>query len=153
VAGPSDANIAAFVLAANNSDISYARLAASRSQSPAVKQFATQMLTDEAGVNRMVGELLTRKDLNAEDYSTSLAYRDESALRRDQLREADGRGFDATYVANEIAHHTKVLATIDANLMPSVRTPELRQLLTSLRPAVAAHLAQAQELQTSMGNK
>jgi putative membrane protein len=153
VKGPSDANIAAFVLAANNSDISYARLAATRSQSPAVKQFASQMLADESGVNQAVGELLTRKDLNAEDYATSLAYRDESALRRDQLREADGRGFDATYLSNEIAHHTKLLATIDGSLMPSARTPDLKRLLASIRPTVAAHLAQAQELQASLGSK
>ena len=60
VAGPLDPNIAAIVLAANNTDISYARLAPSRAQSPAVKEFAAQMLTDHTGVNRLVSDLLVR---------------------------------------------------------------------------------------------
>src|SRR6478752_7391960 len=65
--GPSDANIAAILLAANNTDISYARLAPNRAQSPAIKDFAARMLTDHNAVNAMVNELLGRINLTPEE--------------------------------------------------------------------------------------
>src|SRR5689334_18461193 len=56
----SDANIAAMVLASNNTDISYARLVPSRAQRVDVKKFAERMLTDHTGVNTLVTNLLTK---------------------------------------------------------------------------------------------
>lgn len=151
VKGPTDANIAAILLAANNTDISYGRIATSRAQTPAVKEYASQMIVDHAGVNRIVNDLLTRMMLNPEDNTASLEFRDESAAKRDQLHEATPRGFDASYMLNEVSYHTKLLASIDNTLLPSARSPEIRQLLTSLRPAVAAHLAHAEQVQAGLG--
>lgn len=153
VKGPSDANIAAILLAASSTDISYARLAPNRAQAPGTKDYAAQMVTDQASVNRMVSEALVRMKLDPEDNDASLAFRDESATRRDVLRQLDGRAFDAAYLMNEVTYHTKLLASIDNSLLPSAQSREMKNLLTSLRPAVAAHLAQAQELQTSMASK
>lgn len=153
VAGPTDANIVAMVLAANNTDISYARLVPSRAQTPAVKEYANQMLADNTGVNRIMNDFLTRIKLSPEDNAASLSFRDESAARRDQLRAADAHAFDATYMANEVVYHSRLLASIDNTLLPSVRSPELRQLLTSIRPAVAAHLAHAQQLQAGLASR
>lgn len=153
VKGPTDAEIAAVLLAASNTDISYARLAPTRAQSPDTKDYAAQMAADHASVNRMVNEMLVRIKLNPEDNAASLAFRDESATRRDVLRQLDGRAFDAAYLMNEVTSHTKLLASIDNSLLPSARSPELKNLLTTLRPAVAAHLAHAQELQASLASK
>jgi len=150
---PTDANIAAILLAENNTDISYARLAPSRAQSAPVKEFAAQMLADHNGVNRLVNDLLVRIKLDPEDNKTSLDFRDESAARRDQLRELEGRAFDTTYIANEVTYHTKFLSSIDGSLLPSARNPDLRQLLTSIRAAVAAHLAHAEQVRTGLGGR
>jgi putative membrane protein len=153
VKGPSDANIAAILMAASNTDISYARLAPNRAQASGTKEYAAQMMTDQSSVNRMVNEALVRMKLDPEDNDASLAFRDESATRRDMLRQLDGRAFDAAYLMNEVTYHQKLLASIDNSLLPSARTKEMKNLLTSLRPAVAAHLAQAQELQASLASK
>jgi putative membrane protein len=153
VKGPTDANIAAILLAASNTDISYARLAPSRAQAPGTKDYASQMMTDQSSVNRMVNEMLVRMKLDPEDNDASLAFRDESATRRDVLRQLDGHAFDAAYLMNEVTYHTKLLASIDNSLLPSARSREMKNLLTSLRPAVAAHLAQVQELQASIASK
>jgi putative membrane protein len=153
VKGPTDAEIAAVLLAASNTDISYARLAPTRAQSADTKDYAAQMATDHASVNRMVSEMLVRIKLNPEDNDASLAFRDESATRRDVLRHLDGHAFDVAYLMNEVTYHTKLLASIDNSLLPSARSHELKNLLTILRPAVAAHLAHAQELQASLASK
>lgn len=141
-----DANIAAMVLALNNTDISYARLVPSRAQRDDVKRFAERMLTDHAGLNSLITALLTKEDIAAEDNIASLDMRDESATKRDLMRELAGFAFDSTYVTNEVTYHQKFLASIDNEMLPNVKNAELRSLLTTMRPAVAAHLAHAEQL-------
>lgn len=148
--GPSDANIVAIVLAANNTDISYAKLAPARAQSPAIKDFAARMLADHTAVNAAMTELINRINLNPEENSTSLDFRDESTTKRDLMRELEGHAFDSTYIANEISYHTKLLDALDKSLIPGARNPQLRQVLTNIRPAVAAHLAHAQRVQAGL---
>jgi putative membrane protein len=145
-----DANIAAMVLALNNTDISYARLAPARAQRDDVRQFAERMLTDHTGVNGLVIELLRKLDLAAEDNTMSLDLRDESANRRDILRELSGFAFDSTYMENEVSYHQKFLASIDQVMLPAVRNGEMRSLLVSIRPAVAAHLAHAEQTRANV---
>ena len=146
----SDANIAAMVLALNNTDLSYARLVPARAQRDDVKQFAERMLTDHVGVNGLVTELLRKLDLAAEDNTMSLDMRDESAGRRDILRELSGFAFDSTYMENEVAYHQKVLRSLDEVMLPSARNADLKSLLVTVRPAVAAHLAHAEQTRANV---
>jgi putative membrane protein len=149
-AAPSDANIAAIILAANNTDISYARLAPNRAQSQAIKDFAARMTTDHARVNETLMDVLNKINLTPEENTTSLDFRDESTTKRDLMRDLDGRAFDSTYIANEITYHTKLLATIDKTLLPDARNPELKRTIAGIRPAVAGHLAHAQQVQAKL---
>lgn len=146
----SDANIAAMVLASNNTDISYARLVPSRAQREDVKKFADRMLTDHTGVNTLVTQLLTKLDLAPEDNAISLDMRDESANKRDLMRELSGFTFDSTYMENEVAYHQKFLASIDNQMLPAARNADLRALLSAVRPAVAAHLAHAEQVRADV---
>ena len=66
------------------------------------------------------------------------------------MRELDGRAFDSTYIANEITYHTKLLDALDKVLIPDARNPQLIHALTQIRRAVAAHLAHAQRVQSSL---
>lgn len=146
----SDANVGAMVLALNNTDISYARLVPARSTRTDVKQFAERMLTDHTGVNQLVTNLLAKLDVTPEDNTASLDMRDESAEKRDLMRELSGFAFDSTYAENEVSYHQKFLAQIDNVLLPSARNAELRSLLTAVRPAVASHLAHAEQLRADV---
>lgn len=149
---PTDANIAAILLAANYTDISYARLAPSRASSQAVKDFAAAMLTDHTTVNQTIMDLLTAINLNPEDNVTSLDFRDESAMKRDLMRELSGRAFDTTYMANEVSYHTKLLESIDQSLAPSARNPQLVRTIQAIRGAVAAHLEHATTVRAQVVN-
>ena len=141
-----DANIAAMLLATNNTDISYARLVPSRALREDVKQFAQRMLTDHVGVNAQLTETLTKLDMTPEDNLASLDMRDESAARRDAMRDLTGFAFDSAYITNEISYHQRFLAALDQLMLPRVRNAELRTLLVTVRPAVAAHLAHAEQV-------
>ena len=145
-----DANIAALVLALNNTDISYARLVPARAQRDDVKKFAERMLTDHTGVNGLVTDLLRKLDMAPVDNVMSLDMRDESADNRDILRELSGFAFDSTYMENEVSYHQKFLASIDDVMLPSARNAELRTLIATVRPAVAAHLAHAEQTRANV---
>lgn len=141
-----DANIAAMALALNNTDISYARLVPSRAMRDDVKQFAQRMLTDHLGINSLLTETLTRLDMAAEDNLASLDLRDESASRRDAMRDLSGFAFDSAYITNEVSYHQRFIAALDHVMLPKVRNDDLRNLLNTMRPAVAAHLAHAEQV-------
>jgi putative membrane protein len=141
-----DANIAAMLLAQNNTDISYARLVPSRAQRDDVRQFAQRMLSDHLGVNALLTETLAKIELAPEDNLASLDMRDESAARRDAMRDLTEFAFDSAYITNEVSYHQRFLASLDQLMLPRVRNDELKSVLNSVRPAVAAHLAHAEQV-------
>lgn len=148
-----DGNIAAMLLAFNNTDISYARLVPSRAERDDVKQFAERMLTDHIGVNALVTEFLAKHDMAAQDNIASLDLRDESAAKRDAMRGLNGFAFDSAYATNEVSYHQKFLAAIDNVMAPAARNDDLKTLLNTVRPAVAAHLAHAEQVWANVMTK
>ena len=146
----SEGNVIAIILAANNTDLSYARLVPARARSSDVKAFAQRMLTDHTFLNTRVNEIALAHGITAEDNAISLDFRDHSAARRDILRDLDGPKFDSTYAANEVEYHTELLAAIDKVLVPASRTPELRTFVVNLKPAVSAHLAHAEQMRAAV---
>jgi putative membrane protein len=150
---PTDGNIAAMFLAANNTDISYAQVALTpgHATSEPVTAFALRMLSDHTGLNQSATQILAQTNIQAEDNTASLDLRDESAARRDTLRELHGAQFDSSYIANEVRYHTRLLIMLDSVLVPAARNRDLKLLLTSVRPAVAAHLEHAQRVQAGLG--
>jgi putative membrane protein len=150
---PNDGNIAAMFLAANNTDISYAQVALTPGHATAepVAAFALRMLSDHSGLNQSVTQILAKTNIIAEDNKASLDMRDESAAKRDTLRELRGAQFDSSYMANEVRYHRRLLSTLDSVLIPAAKNRDLKSLLTSVRPAVAAHLEHAQRVQAGLG--
>jgi putative membrane protein len=147
ITGPMrDANVTAMLLAWNNTDISYARLVPSRAQREDVKRFAERMLTDHTGINSLVTALLEKMDIGAADNIASLNMRDESATKRDLMRDLEGFVFDSAYATNELSYHRRFLSSLDNEMIPAARNDDLRTLLNTIRPAVAAHMAHAEQL-------
>lgn len=140
-----DRDVAAIFLAANNTDVSYAQvaLAPGRTTNTEVLDFARRMLSDHGGLNRAALDLYSTAGIVPRDHVISLDFRDESAAKRDTLRERTGASFDSTYMASEVRYHTRLLGTLDSLLIPAARNSDLRSMLTRVRPAVAAHLEHA----------
>jgi predicted outer membrane protein len=147
---PTEANVGATLLAAGNSDRSYAQIASVRAQSQVVKDYVARITRDNVTVNQLVNDVMTKMQMSPVENAASLEYRDESAMNRDMLRDLQGRAFDSTYMMNEVAHHTRLLASIDNVLTPAAKTPQLKQLLVSLRPVVAAELDHAEQVRRTL---
>ena len=147
------ANVVAIVLAANNTDLSYARLVPSRSNNADVRAFAQRMLTDHTLLNARIMDISARHVITAEDNAISLDFREHSAVRRDMLRDLSGAKFDSTYIANEIQYHRELLDAISVVLVPGTKPGELRDFVTNIRPAVSAHLAHAEQIRATLASQ
>lgn len=148
----SDANIAAIVVAANAIDIKNGELALERSRTSDIRQFAQTMITDHTGVNQAAVDLVTKLKVTPVDNSTSTGLVASANATRASLAQRSGADFDRAYIANEVDYHRAVLAAIDDALIPSARNAELRALLMTVRPAIAAHLQHAESLKQQLAN-
>lgn len=141
-----DANIAAIVVAANNADIKYADLALAKSQDADIRKFAMMTKMDHESVNKAAIGLVTRLKVTPVDNQRSFDLRDDAEAKRLLFRDLEGFAFDSAYIVNEVSYHKTLLAAIDDALIPSAKNAELKALLVSVRPAVAAHLDHAEVL-------
>lgn len=148
-----DANIAAIVVGANTIDIEYGKIAQARARNPEVRRFAETMITDHTAVNRQAGELAAKLKLTPVDNETSRKLAADAEAIRKTLQAESGAAFDRAYIANEVAFHQTVLDAIDGALIPNARNAELKALIQAVRPAVAAHLGHAKQLQASLGDR
>ncbi|HEY4214223.1 MAG TPA: DUF4142 domain-containing protein [Steroidobacteraceae bacterium] len=151
--GPTDPQIAAIVVTANQVDIDAGKLAESKTQNPQVKEFAQLMVKDHTGVNKSATELVTRLKVTPEPNPTSESLKQGGDQNLAALRKLSGAGFDKAYVDHEVAYHEAVLDAVDHTLIPSAKNADLKALLVKVRPAFVAHLEHAKMLQASLGKK
>ena len=145
-----DAQIAAIVVTANQVDIDAGKLASSKGSSEAVKAFGKQMVTDHTGVNKQAGDLVAKLGVKPEDNPTAQSIKAGGADNVRALSALSGAAFDKAYVDHEVAYHQAVLDAIDKTLIPGAQNAELKALLVKVRPAFAAHLQHAQDLQKTV---
>ena len=148
--GPSDAQIAAIVVAANQVDIDAGKLAESKSTSKEVKDFAQRMVTDHTGVNKSATELVTKLKVKPEENPTSTSLKKGGEDTRKRLQGLKGADFDKAYIDNEVTYHQTVLDAVDKTLIPNAKNEELKALLVRVRPAFVAHLEHAKQIQSSL---
>jgi len=146
-AGPTDPQIAAIVVTANQVDIDAGKLAVSKSHSKDVKEFAQLMITDHSGVNKSAVELVTKLRVTPESNPTSQSLQKGGDDNMDALKKLSGSAFDRAYVDHEVAYHQAVIDAVDTTLIPSAQNAELKALLVKVRPAFVAHLEHAKSLQ------
>jgi putative membrane protein len=151
--GPTDPQIAAIVVTANQVDIDAGKLAASKSHDKDVQEFAKRMITDHTGVNKSAVELVTKLKVTPEDNPTSQSLKSGGEENLKNLKTLKGAAFDKAYIDHEVAYHEQVLNAVDKVLIPSATNPELKALLVKVRPAFVAHLEHAKRIQASLAGK
>jgi putative membrane protein len=140
-------------LMANDVDISFAKVAYANAGNEEVKAFARRMITDHTGIIETIRTLSSEQDIPPADDDAGRDLRELSTLQRDTLRALTGRAFDEAYVMMELERHRAILAMIDDVLLPRARSTELRELLASTRPIIAAHIAHAEQLATTLSKR
>jgi putative membrane protein len=151
--GPTDAQIAAIVVTANQVDIDAGTLAASKSHTADVQAFAKRMVTDHTGVNKSAVDLVTKLKVTPEDNATSQSLKAGGEENLANLKGLKGAAFVKAYVDHEVAYHEQVLDALDKVLIPNAQNAELKALLVQVRPAFVDHLAHAKTIQASLAGK
>src|SRR5215470_3855591 len=147
---PSDANIGAIVVAANQIDIDYAKIALTKSKNKEVRDFAQQMITDHEAVLKSVIELADKLKLTPVENETSKGLKDKSAETTAKLRSLKGKAFDKFYIDNEVAYHKLVTDAVSGILIPSAQNPELKSALEGAQPLLIGHLEHARNVQATI---
>ena len=152
-AGPTDPQIAAIVVTANQVDIDAGNLAVKESHTKDVRDFAQRMITDHTGVNKSAVDLVTKLKVTPEDNPTSHSLKAGGEENLKNLKTLKGAAFDKAYVDHEVAYHQQVLDAVDKVLIPNATNAELKALLVQVRPAFVAHLEHAKRIQATLAGK
>jgi len=147
---PSDAQIAAIVVAANTDDINNGKLAKSKAKSKEVKDFAQEMVADHTDANKKAAALVNKLKVTPEESADSKSLKDDGATALKKLKGLKGADFDKAYIDNEVTLHQKVLDSLDSTLIPNAKNAELKNLLTTVRPVIDNHLQHAKKIQAAM---
>ena len=146
-----DPQIAHIVVTANSIDSAMGDLAKAKARSAAVKSFAQTMITDHGAVNQQAVKLAQRLKVTPEANDVSRQLQQGADEARTGLESKSGAEFDRAYIEREAQYHQAVLDALDKALIPGAQNAELKSLLTSVRPAVAAHLERARGIQSKLG--
>lgn len=146
----SDAEVAHVAVTANSIDVDLARFALTRATNEQVRQFATMMARDHAAVNEKAGALAKKLGVTPKDNAVSQDLLKGAKAARASLEPLKDGAFDRAYIEREVVYHQAVLDALDGLLIPTTSNAELKQFLTDVRPAFAAHLAYARTVQKGL---
>ncbi|HXW73251.1 MAG TPA: DUF4142 domain-containing protein [Steroidobacteraceae bacterium] len=149
-AAPTDPQIAAIVVTANQVDIDAGKLAKTRAQAQEVQAFAQRMITDHSAVNKSATELVQKLHVTPQPNPTSESLQKGGDQNLATLKGLTGSAFDKAYIDHEVAYHEAVLQAMDKTLIPSAQNGELKALLVKVRPAFVDHLDHAKQLQAQL---
>jgi putative membrane protein len=145
-----DAQIAAFVVTANQVDTTAGKLAASTSKNAQVKAFAQRMVTDHTSGTTSATELVTRLKVTPEDNPTSQSLKSGGEANVANLKTLKGIAFDKAYIDQEVTFHQQVIEALDKTLIPGASNEELKAMLVKARPTFVSHLEHAKKVQASV---
>lgn len=124
-----DPQIAHIAYSAGLVDIEAAKLALSKTKSPAVKAFAESMQKDHEAVNDMALALVKKLNVTPEDNPTSKSLVTAGEQERSKLQALNDSAFDKAYIDNEVAYHKQVNDALSTQLIPAAQNAELKSLL------------------------
>ena len=147
-----DGNALAFLMTANSAEIEDARLASTRSHAGAVKAFANMMSVQHQQVKGQIAATADSAQITPQDDAVSRALATASDSARESIRGLSGPAFDRAYMDHAIEAHQSLLDALDQRLIPGAGAAQVKQLLTSIRPAVASHLVEAKRVRATLGD-
>jgi len=147
---PSDPQIVGIVVAADQIDIDYAKLAMSKTKNKQIRDFAQQMITDHSTVSQSVFGLAAKLSVTPADSDTSNSLKAQAQQMTQKLQSLKGKAFEKAYIDNEVAYHQAVVNATKTVLVPSAQNAELKSALQGAVPLFEGHLQHAQRVQSAI---
>jgi putative membrane protein len=149
-APPTEANIAAILMAADESAVKDAKLAESKSSDPKVQSFAKTVASDHTALEQRAVTWMKDKKIEPVESSPSRGFTARGVKSRGKLETLDAAHFDRSFVVEQIGFDKSLLAALKDIMIPNAKDAQLASLLKTARPQVEAHLKAAQQLESSL---
>jgi predicted outer membrane protein len=143
-----EGQILAITGAAASSDATEGRVAREKAHSARVSRFAETLILDQRDIAAQQAALARKYPGASSPTSTSIDSGRGDFVQ--SLKTSYGASFDRAFVDGQIRDSQAMLKLIDQELLPSARTPEIREFLHNLRSKTIAHLLAAQEIQVQI---
>ena len=148
----SDPEIAAILAASDTAEIQPSQLAGQKAQNTALRDFAQRMINDHGMLSDSLQALALANGITPAPSALSQQIHSRTQTTLQQLQGLSGAGFDVAYARAMADSHQAALTTIDSQLIPSARNPQLRTALEQrVRPTVAMHLDEIRRIEGSLG--
>jgi putative membrane protein len=145
-AGLDDPTIVAIFDAANTYDIETGSLAAEKGHSRAVREFGEMLVRDHKNVRAQGRELAASLKVTPTPPQGEFALAQAHVKAMQSLRNARGSAFDRTFLRHEVDFHNAVIDAVTKTLLPAIQNAQVKDFVTKVAPAFAAHRDAAQNL-------
>jgi putative membrane protein len=129
----------------NFTEVALGRLAESRAEDSAVKDFAERMVSEHNSMNEQWAELAEENDMQV-----GVDFGEAGQQTIERLEDLEDTEFDQAYMSEMIRQHEQDLAAFQ-RMTTSARSPEVRQLANSGLSTIRAHLTLAQQVGSRVG--
>lgn len=144
-----DGEILQIVVTANQVDIENGELAKKKASNKQIRAFANRIIKERTDLNKEAKALVTKLKKPSQEGNMSKEMNDEGKKTYAQLKNLNGIDFDKAYIDAEIKHNSELIDVAD-NALHTVKDEATKALLTTVRPALAAHLELAKTIQSSL---
>ena len=147
---PTDPEIAAIVVTANQIDIDAGKLAQSKSTNAQVKELGRLMVTDHRAMNEQVHQAAQQANVVSRAGDEAEDIGDDGREMMEELRGKRGAEFDREYMDEMVDSHEEALEMLDRAARDTARAAPIREAVTQSRQKVQQHLDQARRLQQQL---
>jgi putative membrane protein len=127
-----------------------ARVALSKAANPKVRRFAHHMLAAHGQARREQQDIAQRLGLPAVPSPASARLEAEDHETVEQIHVLSGDDFDRAYLTAQVKQITALIDTLNRELLPSVRSVELRSYLEIIRAKESMHAMEAEDVARSL---
>jgi putative membrane protein len=141
-----DPTIVAIFDAANTYDMETGALAASKARSEVVREFGKMLVRDHENVRTQGRELAKSLNVTPTPPKGEFALAKAHAEAMRSLKSARGNAFDRAFLQHEVTFHQAVIDAVTTSLLPALQNAQVKDLVTKVAPAFAAHRDAAKHL-------
>lgn len=140
-----DKQFAACLLQVNQAEVKLAKIAAQKSDTPAVKQFADEMIKAHTALANKLQQIVGNQQPNDRRSQIERQINERClALLEQELSSKTGKEFDACYIGSQVGGHMHMKAALE--VLANETTGQLQQIAQDAQPTVEQHFKHAQEL-------
>jgi putative membrane protein len=145
-----DPQIAEVATNINQGEIEQARYVVAHAKNPQVLQFARHMQTAHTELGQRMTSLLQTQGIALASSQLSNELKNNAQETLTTMESMSGRDLERDYIDAQVREHQAALDVLDNKLIPNAKDAQLKSFLEDVRSKVASHLAQAQNIQTSL---